>query len=311
MAGGSVRCVADFPKNKPMDWELYQRQRATLVFITVAFLSFLLLAFQRSSAVQNIKAFVVACTFPSQRLFSQLTSPSTVERAPSVPAPEAPALPDAPAVPAEPLDLHPEQSRALRVLSEENQRLSALLGLRRERWPQLVAARVVNRDPQRWFQEVLLDKGRDDGIQIDDPVIALMGSRQALVGRIVEAGANTSRVMLIYDSLSSVAATVSSRPVAPSTTTVEGRGIPVLEDGVVEGSNSHDLYLKYLPRDSKVQIGDLVVTSGLGKMFPAGVPLGWIEEVELDPRQLFLQARLRSALVASPLRVVGILVKRE
>jgi len=275
-----------------MDWELYEQQRATLVFIGVAFVCFLLLAFQRSSAVQHIKAFFVGCTFPTQRLFSQMTAASPAEKNVVSATPLVDSL--VPSVGT--VDMHAEQSRALRVLAEENARLNELLELKRDRWPRLISAHVVGRDPQKWFQEVLLDKGQEDGVHMEDPVIAMAGSREALVGRIVEAGTHSSRVMLIHDSLSSVAAVVSG-----------SKG----EDGVVEGSNSHDLYLRYLSRDSQVKIGDLVVTSGLGKMFPEGVPIGWVQEMGLDPRQLFLQARLRPAIVSHPLRLVGILVKHE
>ncbi|OGR89410.1 MAG: rod shape-determining protein MreC [Elusimicrobia bacterium RIFCSPLOWO2_01_FULL_59_12] len=279
-----------------MHWELYERQRATLVLIGVVFLSVLLLAFQRSAVVQHIKSFFVACTFPSQRLFSQLSAPVT----PSSPA--APAIPSAPvseelgALPDAAADWRAEKFRALKVLADENARLNALLGLKRERWPRLVAARVVSRDPQRWFQEILLDKGQEDGLQVDDPVIAPVGNYEALVGRIVEAGARTSRVMLVHDSLSAVAATVSGASA---------------DDGVVEGSNSQDLYLRYLSRESQVKIGDSVATSGLGRQFPAGVPIGWVRDIQLDDRQLFLQARLNPALAASPLRIVGVLVRRD
>jgi hypothetical protein len=275
-----------------MDWELYERQRATLFFIGVAFLCFLLLAFQRSSAVQHVKAFFVGCTFPTQRLFSELTSSVPTEKPPVSPPPAEDVLtPSGGSVIS-----HGEQSRALRVLAEENVRLSELLDLKRQHWPHLVSAHVVNRDPQRWFQEVLLDKGQEDGLSVDDPVIAWSGNREALVGRIVESGAHTSRVMLIHDSLSSVAATV------------EGSNG---EDGIVEGSNSHDLYLRYLTRDSHVKIGDLVVTSGLGGTFPEGIPIGWVREMGLDTRQLFLQARLSPAIISHPLRLVGVLVKHE
>src|SRR5882672_4356793 len=106
-----------------MDWELYERQRATLVFISVAFLCFLLLAFQRSSAVQHIKAFFVGCTFPTQRLFSQLTSSAPVEKL-AVPTPISE---DPLTATTGPVDVRAEQSRALRVLTEENAHLSDLL----------------------------------------------------------------------------------------------------------------------------------------------------------------------------------------
>jgi rod shape-determining protein MreC len=143
---------------------------------------------------------------------------------------------------------------------------------------------------------LLVDKGEQDGVQIDYPVIALAGNREALIGRIIEVGAHTSRVMLVHDSLSSVAATVVGA---------------TQEDGVVEGSNSHDLYLRYLSRDSQVKIGDMVITSGLGRMFPEGIAVGWVNEIGLDERQLFLQARLTPAMTSAPLRFVGILAKKE
>ena len=80
--------------------------------------------------------------------------------------------------------------------------------------------------------------------------------------------------MLLQDSLSEVAASIPG---------ADG------EDGVVEGTNTHELVLKFLDRGSQVKVGDEVVTSGLGKLFPPGVPIGWVEEFEPDPRQLFFR----------------------
>src|SRR5439155_5705184 len=133
---------------------------------------------------------------------------------------------------------------------------------------------------------------KDDGLEVDGPVLADVGGREALVGRIVEASAHVSKVMLLQDSLSAVAATVAG-----------DRG----EDGVVEGANGHELVLKFLDRASQVKIGDLVTTSGLGKAFPPGVAIGWVEDIEPDPRQLFLQARLRPASRSNRLRTVLVL----
>jgi cell shape-determining protein MreC len=281
-----------------MDWELYERQRATLMFIGVAFLCFLLLAFQRSAAVQHVKAFIVACTSPTQRVFTHFTRPAPAgETSPAAPLMSSGPVETAPVAEAPvDVDLHPENSRTLRVLADENARLRDILELKRSHWPKLVAAHVVNRDPQRWFQEILIDKGSGEGLKVDDPVVAMSGNREALVGRIAEAGAHTSRVMLVQDSLSAVAASVSGA---------------AGEDGVVEGNNGHDLYLKYLNRESKARIGDLVVTSGLGKTFPEGIAIGYIREIDLDQRQLFLQARLTPATLGSPMRVVGVLLRSD
>src|SRR5205823_10097539 len=76
-----------------------------------------------------------------------------------------------------------EQTRAVHVLKDENKRLADLLELKRKSFPRLLAARVVNRDPSRWFQEILLDKGVEQGVHVDDPVIVLSGIGEASVGR--------------------------------------------------------------------------------------------------------------------------------
>src|SRR5262249_37145065 len=162
--------------------------------------------------------------------------------------------------------------------------------------PRAIIAHVAGRDPQRGFQEIVLDKGKEDGLEVDYPVLVDIGSgREALVGRIVESSAHVSKVMLLQDSLSAVAAPVTAGHPA---------GRQAGEDGVVEGMNEHDLVLKFLDRSSQVKIGDLVTTSGLGKAFPPGVAIGWVEDIEPDPRQLFLQAKLRPAARSNRLRAV-------
>ena len=75
----------------------------------------------------------------------------------------------------------------------------------------------------------MLDKGKEEGLDIDFPVLAVVTGREALVGRIVEVSAHVSKVMLLQDSLSAVAASI-----------IGDRG----EDGVVEGTNAHELMLK-------------------------------------------------------------------
>ena len=149
------------------------------------------------------------------------------------------------------------------------------------------------RDPQRWFQDLLIDKGALDGLAIDDPVITLVNGREGLIGRITYLEPHAAKVMLIQDSLSAVPATASDS---------------ATEDGVIEGNNTHDLTMKFLSRDSKLKMGDLAVTSGLGGVFPAGIPVGWVQELGPDPRQLFLQARIRMAVSGNELRSVLILV---
>ncbi len=273
-----------------MDWELYDRQRATWVFVGVALFSFLLLLFRHTSTVTHLQSALMVCTLPSQRAVSWLGLPTNVRLASEGKGPVS-----ADVLLALPIE-QTEQSRRFQFLQDENARLQRLLDLKKNRWPTAVAARVIGRDPQRWFQEIVINKGQQEGLRLDQPVIALSGEREALIGRIVEVGPQVAKVMLIYDSLSDVAAVVQGQ---------------TQMDGVVEGTNSPDLLLKYLGRDSQIKMGDLVVTSGLGGQFPEDIMLGWVKEMSLDARQLFLQARLRPAMEARQLGVVFVLVSGD
>ncbi len=248
-----------------MDWELYERHRATLLLLGIALLSFLMMSFQETNTVRSLKSMLLNASVPMHRLMSKFQGDASVTGGLAT------------------VDTFEQTQQAfpprVQSLLDENARLRALLNIQERRWPRAMAAEVVGRDPHRWFQELVVNKGIDDGVEVDAPVVAVFGNETGLVGRIVDADAHVSRVMLLQDPLSAVAATLSGKDA---------------DDGVVEGSDRHELVLKYLDRNSGIKIGDWVVTSGLGARFPAGIPIGTVEDLSLDSRQLFLQARLRS-----------------
>ncbi len=273
-----------------MDWELYERYKSTLLLAGLLLVSSLFLAFQKSSSIQHVRAFLVRFTLPPQRFLS-LQSAGNESTIVSTPSPVETSVPTS--VPEAGEVVLAEEGRKIQLLRDENKRLHDVLQLKQEKWPRAIVCHVAGRDPQRWFQDIVLDKGREEGLVVDAPVIAVVNGREALAGRIVDVSAHISKAMLLQDSLSAVAATVPG-----------AKG----EDGVVEGTNSHDLILKFLDRGSQVKVGDQVLTSGLGESFPPGVPIGWISVIEPDPRQLFLQAKLQPAAQSNQLRVVLVLV---
>ena len=264
-----------------MDWELHERYQATVVLVIVAFICSLLLAFQQSWPIQRLRSILILSTLPLDRLLNP-TINSEAQISPAVPTSTGQVAPSIPT----------EQLRALQLLEQENEHLHQLLDLQQHNWPQAIAAHVMGRDPQRWFGEIVLDKGSADRIAIDDPVIAVDASREGLIGRVVHLESHLAKVMLVQDSLSAIPAMANGQE---------------SDDGVVEGTDGPELYLRFLSRSSKVKIGDLVVSSGLGGGVPPGIPIGWIEQIEPDTRQLFLQARIRPAVSASRLRTVLIL----
>ena len=166
-----------------------------------------------------------------------------------------------------------EENRRLRVelgfLREENNRLQeALLAAKRlgklaplqERRSTAVAANVFARDPSSWFKTVLVDKGEKDGVSRDMAVAVAEG----VVGRVIEAFPNTAKVLLITDPNSGVDVIVQR----------------TRAQGIMEGRVEEFCILKYVKKSDDVQVGDKVITSGLGGIFPKGLLTGTVTKVE-------------------------------
>ena len=164
-----------------------------------------------------------------------------------------------------------EENARLRPDAQENARLRALLGFKQQLRYRSLAARIVGRDPSQWFSTVLVDRGASEGVQRDDPVITSDG----VVGHVVEAVGTAARVLLVADPRSAVSVVLErSREV-----------------GVAIGQGQTLLKVTYLSRDADVRPGDLVLTSGLGPIYPRGLPLGTV--VSVSRTTMFQEAVIR------------------
>lgn len=169
--------------------------------------------------------------------------------------------------------------RALGELEEyrrENQRLREIAGARERLAREAVAAQVVGRSYNQWFASVTLDRGADDGIKPGLPVVNAQGA----VGHVESVTANTARVILLVDSKSAIGGVIKDSEV------------PVLVEGTGDPSGREAL-VRPLVAGHELAPGDEVVTSGLSHIFPKGVPIGVIEDVNEDALGLRQQAVLR------------------
>jgi rod shape-determining protein MreC len=152
-----------------------------------------------------------------------------------------------------------------------------------------VGARVVGAPVSNLEETVELDKGSDDGIAEGMPVVAADG----LVGRVAEVSGRRSRVRLITDPGSAVGVRL------------VGSGDPGSAEG--EGSD-RDLSVLFVEPGTKVEAGELVVTSGLeGAAFPADVPVGHVVEAKARPGELSQDVTLRPAADLGKLELVRVL----
>lgn len=179
-------------------------------------------------------------------------------------------------------------------LSSENERLRELADFTAYKDTQVVSAQIIGRDPLNWFQSFIINRGIQQGVHLNDPVIAIQGGRSAVIGRIHHASQNTAQVLLLTDSLSSVA--VTSRRSG--------------NDGVIEGDTTPQLRFNYIIPEADIIIGDTIVTSGLGRIFPAGLLIGHVKAIAADPEGYFRQAMVVSAIDYNQLREVIIIVSK-
>ncbi len=149
-------------------------------------------------------------------------------------------------------------------------RLQRLMGFNVEKHIETVPAEVVGRESDIWSRVILLNRGRDDGIERGMAVI----TSQGLVGRVAQTTANKSRILLITDWRSSVDALIQRSR----------------ERGVVVGTSKQVCDMRYIPLNADVRIGDKVVSSGLGGVFPKGLMVGTVVKVTKHRSGLFQRA---------------------
>jgi rod shape-determining protein MreC len=149
--------------------------------------------------------------------------------------------------------------------AQEAARLRELLDLRRAVPMDTVAAEVVGRDGVPWFRSLTIDKGEADGVALDAPVMSPTG----VVGRVFAVGPHAARVQVLLDRDGAAGVLV------------ERSRVPGVVSGQVSGqaSGAEDLVLKYVPERSDVAVGDVVVTSGVDRIYPKGLVVGRVRYV--------------------------------
>jgi rod shape-determining protein MreC len=154
------------------------------------------------------------------------------------------------------------------ALQAENSRLRDLLGSSFKVSDRVLVAELLEVDLDPYRQQVLVDKGTSSGVYVGQPVL----DANAVMGQVVEVNPLTATVLLITDADHALPVQVNRnglRTIATGTGTV------------------HRMRLPHLPKNADVRVGDLLVTSGMGGVFPAGYPVARIVTVADDPNSPF------------------------
>ncbi len=149
----------------------------------------------------------------------------------------------------------------------ENERLTALLELSTSYNLEATGARVIALSTDSWNRTITIDKGSSDGIAIGMPVMGTSG----LIGQTESVTATTATVRLITDEQGAVSVFLQNSRA----------------EGVLTGSADGLLYVEYITTDTEVELGEAVVTSGLGGVYPSGITVGIISRISGEDSDLY------------------------
>ena len=156
-------------------------------------------------------------------------------------------------------------------IQQENEQYKKALNIKEQNDDfEIVPALVTSRDPNASYESFLIDKGSLQGVAVQDPVITSAG----LIGYVSEVGPTYSRVSTVLSTATNVGV-INSR--TKDTGTIQG---------TLELAQKGQCRLSYISRDSTMQVGDLLITSGTGGVYPQGQIVGTIAEIDLDPTGL-------------------------
>lgn len=169
-----------------------------------------------------------------------------------------------------------------------NERLRKLLDFKEEIQLPTLPAQVISEDASSWFRTVVIDKGYDDGIGEGMPVVVAEG----VVGRTIRVARHQSTVLLITDASSAVATLLQDNRTR----------------GICRGEGTR-LTLDFILRMAEIEVGDMIVTSGTGGVFPKGLVIGSVSSVSRGEYGLFQSVEVTPSVDFSRLEEVLVLLR--
>ncbi|MEJ2696881.1 MAG: rod shape-determining protein MreC [Candidatus Sulfobium sp.] len=151
----------------------------------------------------------------------------------------------------------------------ENRRLRGLLDLRDEKVDFVAAAEVIGKSVDRWSRILVIDKGSEDGVRRDMAAVTPLG----LAGKVLNVAGSYSDLLPVTDINFSAAVRLEDSR----------------KEGVLSGTGGSVCMLRYVPQDEDVKVGEVVITSGLDRLFPPGIPAGYVSKVDRESRSGMFQ----------------------
>ena len=169
-------------------------------------------------------------------------------------------------------------------------RLERIAAMREEFEIPMLPAQLVGVDVSAWFRSALVDRGRTHGVRSGMPVI----SDDGLVGLVTATSRRAAKVMLLVD----------------RQTALDGVVQRSRARGIVRGAQNDELMFEFVARQGDVEVGDVMITSGLGGVYPKGLRIGDVTHVSPSDAQMLQTATIRPAVDFGRLEQVFLMLRR-
>lgn len=180
---------------------------------------------------------------------------------------------------------------AISEVRQENNRLRAILQFSSNTSLEGVVAAVIGEEPSGWVRGILINRGTSSGVMVGMAAVHARG----VVGQVIAAGPNSARILLIDDHSSGVDAIVQESRVR----------------AIVAGTGPSSCELKYITNESAIRPGEIVVTSGMDRIYPKGLILGTIISAHQNNALLFQTVQLKPAVDFAKLEEVLIIASEQ
>ena len=177
---------------------------------------------------------------------------------------------------------------ANREAVQANDRLTKLLNLKNSLSLPTITATVIGEDGYPWFKSITIDRGDSAGVREGYPVVAAAG----IVGQVIKVAPHSARILLFTDHASAISGMVQRTRAR----------------GVVKGKGGTRSNLEFTMREEDVKVGDMVVSSGIGRIFPKGLPIGEVAMVKKAEYGIFQSIELRPAVDMARIEEVLVLI---
>jgi rod shape-determining protein MreC len=266
--------------------------RGVVVLVVLLFVSFTLMGFSQTKFTIQFKSLLYALVYPFQfvgvapiNLAEEFFTSIRDNRELKVELSRAKTL----------LEEYKRTQYEFEEMKKENQRLKRLIGTQAELEFTTVIGEVVAKSPQNYYKTVVVNRGRESGIEPFMPVIAYQDNVKCVVGKVIDVQRNSCRVQPLIDQSSYIGAMLK-----------ESRYSGIL---VGQSPISELCLLQYIDKNAEMRFGDVIVTSGMGGVFPKGIAIGNVVSVAKKRYGIFQDAMVRAKVDLGRLEEVFIITK--